>query len=172
MLFRSVTLSTVFSISLVLWRGRSQGQPRESCTFPWGCQVCPSGLSSGSWDVNLHPFEQTPRIPQDPASPKESSCLPAGLGSALLCPARTHHWASRLDGFGSPVPRLGLDFHPAPFWQLPVPCLQGVGGSFSGQWMLAVLAELFHLIFLLLLPLSPSFFRDSEMPLGVPQAVG
>lgn len=50
-------LSTVFSISLVLWCGRSQGQPWESCTLPWGRQVCPLGIPSSFWDVDLHPLE-------------------------------------------------------------------------------------------------------------------
>lgn len=140
----------------LLWHGRSQ--PREFRVLPWGHQVCPLGIPGGLWKQTL-------------GIPKESSCLPTGPGSALLCPARTRRWVSRLDGFGSPAPR-GLDFHPAPDWQLPVPCLQGMGGSFSGQWELAGLAELFHLISLLLLPLSPSSFRDLEVPPGAPQAAG
>lgn len=101
------------------------------------------GPAPGSWAAGpLVAPVQTPSDPPGPAVPRESSRLPAGSGSPLGCPAWL--WLGQQAGWaGSPVPPLQfLRSAPATrsLWQLPVPCLQGAGGSSVGQQRLVVLA--------------------------------
>lgn len=121
-----------------------------------------------------HPFKH-PRIPPGPAVPRESS-LPAGSGSPLRCPAHAVAGPAGLMVWGAAFLCSSPSARPLPPGSplaaaCPLPA--GRGWELCGPAeACGARRELFPLISLLFLPLSPSFFRDSEMPLGVPQAVG
>lgn len=110
----------------LLWQ--EPGPALESCT-PLGTQICPFGLPSGLRGVGLHPLEQAPCIPQNPAAPGKALACCLGLSSLYL--AHTYCWMSRLDGFGNPTPHLALTptlLPPGSSWPLPA----GRGWEFLG----------------------------------------